>query len=313
MSKFKVSLIGAGNIGGTMAHMLALKDCYEVVMFDLHEGTAKGKALDLAQGGLVCGYDGTLSGTSDYSQIAGSDVIIVTAGIPRKPGMSRDDLIKTNADVIAQVAEGIKKHAPDAFVIMVTNPLDVMVYQMWKKSGIPTHKLVGMAGVLDSSRFAYFLSQELKVSVEDIKTLVLGGHGDLMVPLVDYTSIGGIPLSAFVEKGMISKERLEEIVQRTRTGGGEIVKLLEKGSAFYTPAVSAIQMMESYLFNKHRVISCAVMLKGEYGTEGLFTSVPCVISKEGISKVIEIPLSSKEQEMFDNSVKAVKDLIKLLD
>jgi malate dehydrogenase len=312
MARFKISLIGSGNIGGTMAHILSLKDCYEVVLFDVHEGTAKGKALDLSQSGSVSSFDGKLSGTNDYSKIAGSHAIIVTAGIPRKPGMSRDDLIKTNAGVISEVAKGIKKYAPDAFVIVVTNPLDVMVYHLWKESGLSPKKVVGMAGVLDSARFAYFLSSEIGVSVEDIKTFVLGGHGDTMVPMINYTSIAGIPLSVFVEKGVISKERLAEIVQRTRDGGAEIVKLLERGSAFYSPAVSAIEMMESYLFEKNRILPCAVMLNGEYGYKDIFVGAPCIISKEGVSKVLEIPLTEEEKDMLKTSVKAVEELMKLL-
>ena len=312
MSRFKISLIGSGNIGGTIAHMLALKDCYEVVMFDVHEGTAKGKALDISQSSSVCSFDGKLSGTTNYADIKGSHAIIVTAGIPRKPGMSRDDLIKTNAGVIEEVAKGIKQYAPDAFVIVVTNPLDVMVYQMWLKSGLSPKKVVGMAGVLDSARFSYFLSEALNISAEDIKTFVLGGHGDTMVPLINYTSVAGVPLPVLIEKGMISKQKVDEIVQRTRDGGAEIVKLLERGSAFYSPAVSAIEMMESYLFDKKRILPCAVMLNGEYGYKDMFAGVPCVISKEGVSHIIEIPLTSEEKEMLKSSMSAVEALMKLL-
>jgi malate dehydrogenase len=312
MARFKISLIGAGNIGGTIAHALAFKDIYDIVLFDLHEGTAKGKALDISQSGGIASFDGKLSGGNDYSIIEGSDAIIVTAGIPRKPGMTRDDLIKTNSEVMAQVAEGIKKYAPNAFVVVITNPLDAMVYHLWKKSGLSSKKIVGMAGVLDSARFAYFLSEELKVSVEDVKTFVLGGHGDTMVPLTGYTQIGGIPLSVFLEKGMISKTKLDEIIQRTRDGGAEIVKLLERGSAFYSPAMAGIEMVESYLFGKNRILPCATLLNGEYGYKDIYVGAPCLITSEGVSKVIEIPLSAEEKEMLDKSVNAVRELINLL-
>ena len=312
MSRFKVSVIGAGNIGGTIAHTLAFKDCYEVVLFDVFEGTAKGKALDICQSGSVASYDGNITGGSDYSIIEGSHAIIVTAGIPRKPGMSRDDLISTNAKVIAEVAEGIKKHAPNAFVIVITNPLDAMVFQMFKKSGLPAKKVVGMAGVLDSARFAYFLASELKVSAEDVKTFVLGGHGDSMVPLIGYTSIAGIPLSVFIEKGLITAEKVAEIVQRTRDGGAEIVKLLSNGSAFYSPAICAIEMMESYLFGKNRILPCAAMLNGEYGYKDIYVGVPCLITKEGVAKIFEIPLTVEEKKMLEASVNSVKELVKML-
>lgn len=312
MSRLKVSIIGAGNIGGTIAHTLAFKDCYEIVLFDINDGTAKGKALDILQSGSVASYEGKITGGSDYSIISGSKAIIVTAGIPRKPGMTRDDLIKTNSSVIASVAEGIKKYAPDAFVVVITNPLDAMVYHMWKKSGLSSKKVVGMAGILDSARFAYFLATELKVSVEDVKTFVLGGHGDTMVPLLGYTSIGGVPLSFFIEQKQISKEKVAEIVQRTRDGGAEIVKLLGNGSAFYSPAISAIEMIESYLFGKNRILPCAALLNGEYGIKDLYVGTLCLITSEGVSKVYEIPLNLEEKAMFETSVKAVKDLIALL-
>lgn len=312
MFKFKVSIIGSGNIGGTIAHALAFKDCYNLVLFDINEGVAKGKALDIMQSGNIASYDAHITGSNDYSAIKDSHAIIVTAGIPRKPGMSRDDLIKTNSEVIANVAEGIKKHSPNAFVVVVTNPLDPMVYHMWKKSGLPAKKVVGMAGVLDSARFAYFLASELKVSSEDIKTFVLGGHGDTMVPLMGYTSVGGIPLSVLIEQKIISKEKVEEIVQRTRDGGAEIVKLLGNGSAFYSPAISAIEMVESYIFGKNRILPCAALLNGEYGVKDLYVGVPCLITSEGVSKVYEIPLNAEEKAGFEKSVEAVKSLIKLL-
>lgn len=312
VSRIKVSLIGAGNIGGTIAHYLALKDIYDITMFDIFDGTAKGKALDISQSGSVAGYDAKIKGTNNYEDIAGSSAIIVTAGSPRKPGMSRDDLIKINASVIADVAKGIKKYAPDAFVIVITNPLDAMVYHMWKESGLPSSKVVGMAGVLDSARFAYFLAEELKVSAEDVKTFVLGGHGDTMVPLVGFTQVGGIPLSVLIDNKMITKERVNEIIQRTRDGGAEVVKLLGNGSAFYSPAISAIEMMESYLFGKNRILPCAALLNGEYGYKDIYVGVPCLITSKGVEKIIQIPLEAEEKVMLEKSVNAVKDLINLL-
>lgn len=312
MSRIKISLIGAGNIGGTIAHLLSFKDIYEIVMFDIFDGTAKGKGLDIMQSGSVCGYDAKIVGTKNYEDIAGSKAIIVTAGSPRKPGMSRDDLIKINAGVIADVAAGIKKYAPDAFVIVITNPLDAMVYHMWKQSGLPSAKVVGMAGVLDSARFSYFLSDALKVSAEDIKTFVLGGHGDTMVPLIGYTQVGGIPLSVLIQNGMITQEKVNEIVQRTRDGGAEIVKLLGNGSAFYSPATSAVEMMESYLFNKNRILPCAAFLNGEYGYKNIYAGVPCLITSKGVEKIIEIPLNEDEKNMLEKSVNSVQELINLL-
>ena len=305
----KIALIGAGNIGGTLAHLAGLKNLGDVVLFDVNEGAAKGKALDLAQSSTIEGYDANFIGGSDYSAISDSDVVIVTAGIPRKPGMSRDDLLATNTAIIKTVGENIAKYAPNAFVIVVTNPLDVMVYVLQKVSGLPKNKVVGMAGVLDSARMSLFLAQEFGVSVENVNSFVLGGHGDTMVPLVRYSTISGIPLPDLIAMGLSSKERIDAIMQRTRDGGGEIVKLLGNGSAFYAPATSAIAMAESYLFDKKKIMPMAVCLNGEYGVRDLYIGVPAVIGGNGVEKVIELQLNAEEKAMFENSVAAVRGLI----
>jgi malate dehydrogenase len=309
MARNKIALIGAGNIGGTLAHLIGLKELGDVVMFDVFPGVAAGKALDIMQSGPVDGFDSAMKGTGDYADIAGSDVVIVTAGFPRMPGMSRDDLLTKNAGVIAQVAEGIKAHCPDAFVIVITNPLDVMVWVMQQRSGLPAQKVVGMAGVLDSSRFRLFLAQEFNVSVEDVTAFVLGGHGDTMVPLTRYSTVAGIPIPDLIKMGWTTQERIDAICARTANGGGEIVKLLEKGSAFYAPAASAIAMAESYLLDKRRVLPCAVQLNGEYGMSGMYIGVPAVIGRNGVEKIIEVAFEPAEQAMFDKSCDAVKDLV----
>ena len=302
--KKKISLIGAGQIGGTLAHLICIKELADVVLFDVVEGIAKGKALDIAQSTSVDGYDINLSGTSNYEDIKNSDVIIITAGIPRKPGMTRDDLLETNLKIIKQVAEGIKKNSPNAFVICITNPLDIIVMALQKYSGLPTNKVVGMAGILDSSRFKYFLSQELKVPVKNINTLVLGGHGDTMVPMPNRTTVNGKPLNQ-----IIKKEKLDLIIDRTRKGGAEVVKLLEKGSAFYAPAASGIEMAESYIKDLKKTLPCAAYLNGEYGVKNLYAGVPVIIGSSGVEKVVEFTLNKYEKENFDLSIKAVKALI----
>ena len=304
----KITLIGAGQIGGTLAHLIALKELGDVVLFDVATGIAKGKALDIAQSSPVSGFNINLSGTDNYEDTKDSDVIIITAGVPRKPGMSRDDLLGINLKIIKQVADGIKKTSPNSFVICITNPLDVIVMALQKYSNLPKNKVVGMAGILDSSRFIYFLSQELKVSVQKIKSLVLGGHGDSMVAMLNHTSIDGKKINELVDKGKISKKKLEEIVDRTKKGGAEIVKYLEKGSAFYAPAASGVEMAESYLKDLKKELPCAAYLDGEYGVKDLYAGVPVKIGKNGVEKVIEINLSSEEKKMFDNSINAVKDL-----
>ncbi len=304
----KFALIGAGMIGGTLAHLIAQKELGDVVLFDIAEGLPQGKALDIAQNTAVSGTDCNLLGTNDYADIAGSDVIIVTAGVPRKPGMSRDDLLNINTNIIKTVGENIKQYAPDAFVIVITNPLDAMVWVMQQVSGLPASKVVGMAGVLDSSRFSYFLAEELGVSIEDITTFVLGGHGDTMVPLVKYSTVGGIPLPDLVAKGWITQEKLDSIVQRTRDGGAEIVGLLKTGSAFYAPAASAVQMAEAYLKDKKKILPCAAQLNGEYGVNDLYVGVPVVIGKDGVERIVEIDLPAEQQEQFNKSVDAVKGL-----
>jgi malate dehydrogenase len=309
MARKKIALIGAGNIGGTLAHLIGLKELGDVVMFDVFGGVAAGKALDIMQSGPVDGFDAAMSGGSDYAAIAGADVVIVTAGFPRQPGMSRDDLLAKNAGVIAQVAEGIKTHCPDAFVIVITNPLDVMVWVMQQKSGLPANKVVGMAGVLDSSRFRLFLAQEFGVSVEDVTAFVLGGHGDTMVPLTRYSTVAGIPVPDLVKMGWTTQEKIDAIVTRTANGGGEIVKLLEKGSAFYAPAASAVAMAESYLLDKKRVLPAAAHLTGQYGVDGLYVGVPVVIGAGGVEKIVEIKLNPNEQAAFDKSCGAVRELI----
>ena len=309
MARNKIALIGAGNIGGTLAHLIGLKELGDVVMFDVFGGVAAGKALDLMQSSPVDGFDSAMSGGNDYAAIAGSDVVIVTAGFPRMPGMSRDDLLTKNAGVIAEVAAGIKAHCPDAFVIVITNPLDVMVSVMQQKSGLPANKVIGMAGVLDSSRFQLFLAQEFNVSVQDVTAFVLGGHGDTMVPLIRYSTVAGIPVPDLIKMGWTTQERIDAIVERTANGGGEIVKLLERGSAFYAPAASAISMAEAYLMDKRRVLPCAALLTGQYGVDGLYIGVPVVIGKNGIEKIVEIELNDSEKAAFDKSCGAVRALI----
>ncbi len=309
MARKKIALIGAGQIGGTLAHLIALKELGDVVLFDIQDGVPQGKALDLAQSGAVEGFNASLKGTSEYKDIAGADVVIVTAGVPRKPGMSRDDLLEINLKVMEQVGAGIAKYAPDAFVICITNPLDAMVWALQKFSGLPTTRVVGMAGVLDSSRFRHFIAEELGVSIEDVTAFVLGGHGDTMVPLPRYSTVAGIPLTDIVKMGWMTKEKLEAIIQRTRDGGAEIVGLLKTGSAFYAPAASAVAMAESYLKDKKRLMPAAAYLKGEYGVKGTYVGVPVLIGAGGAEKVIEITLSGSEQKAFDKSVAAVNGLI----
>ncbi len=313
MARAKIGLIGAGMIGGTLAHLAGLKELGDVVMVDVAEGVPQGKGLDLAESSPVEMFDCAFTGSNDYAAIKGSDVIIVTAGVPRKPGMSRDDLIGINSGIIKTVGENIKKHAPDAFVIVITNPLDAMVEVMQRASGLPANKVAGMAGVLDSARFRYFLAEEFNVSVEDITAFVLGGHGDTMVPLVRYSTVAGIPLPDLIKMGWTTQEKLDAIVQRTRDGGAEIVALLKTGSAYYAPASAAIAMAESYLKDKKRVLPCAAKLNGEYGVKGLYIGVPVVIGAGGIEKIIEIELSADEQVMFDHSVNAVKGLVEAVD
>jgi malate dehydrogenase len=309
MARNKIALIGAGNIGGTLAHLAGLKELGDVVMFDIMKGTPQGKALDLVESSPVEGFDSKMTGTNSYAGIKGADVVIVTAGIPRKPGMSRDDLIGINSNVMKQVGQGIKKYAPKAFVICITNPLDAMVWALQKHSGLPSNRVVGMAGVLDSARFRYFLADEFDVSVEDVTAFVLGGHGDTMVPSVRYSTVAGIPLPDLIKMGWTTQKRLDAIVQRTRNGGGEIVSLLGNGSAFYAPASAAIQMADSYLKDKKRVLPCAAMLKGEYGVKGMYVGVPVVIGAKGIERIVEVKLDAGEKRQFNNSVKAVKGLV----
>jgi malate dehydrogenase len=308
MMKKKITLIGAGQIGGTLAHLIALKELADIVLFDVAAGIAKGKALDIAQSSPVNGFNVSLSGTDNYEDTKNSDVIIITAGMPRKPGMTRDDLLGINLKIIKQVAEGIKKTSPNAFVICITNPLDVIVMALQKYSGLPKNKVVGMAGILDSSRFIYFLSQELKVPVTKIKSFVLGGHGDSMVAMLGATEVNGKKIMDLVKDGEISKERLEEIVVRTKKGGAEIVKYLEKGSAFYAPAASGVEMAESYLKDLKKQLPCAAFLNGEYNTKGLYAGVPVIIGSNGVEKVLEIDLSEDEKKDFEKSIKAVSDL-----
>jgi malate dehydrogenase len=309
MARNKIALIGAGNIGGTLAHLVGLKELGDVVLFDVFGGVAAGKALDLEQSGAVDLFDAAISGGSDYAAIAGADVVIVTAGFPRMPGMSRDDLLSKNAGVINQVADGIKAHCPDAFVIVITNPLDVMVWQLQQRSGLPANKVVGMAGVLDSSRFKLFLAREFNVSVEDVTAFVLGGHGDTMVPLTRYSTVAGIPIPDLIEMGWTTQDKIDAICTRTANGGGEIVKLLERGSAFYAPAASAIAMAESFLLDKKRVLPCAAKMDGQYGLSDLYIGVPVVIGAAGVERIVEIKLNAAEQAAFDKSCDAVKKLI----
>ncbi len=313
MARRKIALVGAGMIGGTLAHLIELKGLADVVLFDIAEGLPQGKALDISQSSDVDGSDAHLKGTNDYADIKGADVIIVTAGIPRKPGMSRDDLVATNTKIISQVAENIKKFAPKAFVIVITNPLDAMVWVMRELSGLPHAKVVGMAGVLDSGRFSYFLSEATGISVQDISTFVLGGHGDSMVPLARYSTVAGIPLPDLVKMGWIAQDKLDKIIQRTRDGGAEIVGLLKTGSAFYAPAASAVKMAEAYLFDRKRVIPCAAWLDGQYGVKGMYVGVPAVIGAGGVEKIVEIALNPAEKAEFDKSVEAVQGLCKGID
>jgi len=308
MARNKIALVGAGQIGGTLALLAGLKDLGDVVLVDITEGVPQGKALDLAEASPVEGFDALMTGSNDFADLAGADVIIVTAGIPRKPGMSRDDLIGINTKVMRSVGANIKAHAPDAFVIVITNPLDVMVSVMQEASGLPHAKVVGMAGVLDSARFRYFLAEEFKVSVEDVTAFVLGGHGDTMVPLLRYSTVAGIPVPDLVKMGWTTQDKLDKIVQRTRDGGAEIVALLKTGSAFYAPASSAIAMAESYLKDKKRVLPCAAYLSGQYGVSGFYVGVPVVIGAGGVERIVEISLSAEEQAGFDKSVDAVKTL-----
>jgi len=308
MARNKIALVGAGQIGGTLALLAGLKELGDVVLIDIAEGIPQGKALDIAEAAPVEGFDGLFTGSNDFAAMAGADVVIVTAGVPRKPGMTRDDLIGINVKVMATVGENLKKHAPNAFVICVTNPLDVMVWVLQVLSGLPTNKVVGMAGVLDSARFRHFLADEFKVSVDDVTAFVLGGHGDTMVPSVRYSTVAGIPLPDLVKMGWTTQERLDKIVQRTRDGGAEIVNLLKTGSAFYAPAMSAIEMAACYLRDKKRVLPCAAYVKGAYGLDGLYVGVPVVIGEGGVERIVEIKLDPAEQAGFDKSVKAVQDL-----
>ena len=309
MARKKIALIGAGMIGGTLAHLAAMKELGDVVLFDIAEGTPQGKALDLAQSGPVEGFDSALKGTNDYADIAGADVCIVTAGVPRKPGMSRDDLLGINLKVMKSVGEGIKKYAPKAFVICITNPLDAMVWALREFSGLPHNMVVGMAGVLDSARFRHFLAEEFKVSVEDVTAFVLGGHGDTMVPVVEYSTVAGIPVPDLIKMGWSTKEKIDPIVQRTRSGGGEIVALLKTGSAYYAPATSAIAMAESYLKDKKRLLPCAAYLSGEYGVKDMYVGVPIIIGAGGCERIVEINLNAEARKNFEASVDAVKELM----
>jgi len=309
MARKKIALIGAGQIGGTLAHLAGLKELGDIILFDIAEGTPQGKALDLAESSPVDGFDAKLSGANDYKDIAGADVIIVTAGVPRKPGMSRDDLLGINLKVMSSVGAGIKQHAPNAFVICITNPLDAMVWALQKASGLPANKVVGMAGVLDSARFRYFLAEALDVSVKDVHAMTLGGHGDDMVPLVRHSTVGGVPLPDLVAMGWLTQEKLDAIVERTRKGGGEIVALLKTGSAFYAPAASAIAMAESYLNDQRRILPIAAHLSGQYGVKDMYVGVPAVIGANGVEKVLEIAFDQGEKEMFAKSVAAVQGLI----
>ena len=309
MARPKIALIGAGQIGGTLAHLAAIKELGDVVLFDISEGTPQGKALDIAESGPSEGFDAVLKGTNDYADIAGADVCIVTAGVPRKPGMSRDDLLGINLKVMKSVGEGIKAHAPNAFVICITNPLDAMVWALREFSGLPAEKVVGMAGVLDSARFRHFLSVEFNVSMRDVTAFVLGGHGDTMVPLARYSTVAGIPLPDLVAMGWTTQERMDAIIQRTRDGGAEIVGLLKTGSAFYAPATSAIEMAEAYLKDQKRLLPCAAYVDGAFGLNGMYVGVPTIIGKDGIERIVDIKLNADEQAMFDKSVEAVKGLV----
>jgi malate dehydrogenase len=309
MARKKIALVGAGHIGGTLALLIGLKELGDVVLCDVVEGVPQGKALDLAESAPIEGFDASYVGSNDYAAIAGADVVIVTAGFPRKAGMSRDDLLSANYKVVATVGEAIKKHCPGAFVIVITNPLDAMVWVMREACGLPHHRVVGMAGVLDSARFRYFLAEELKVSVEDVTAFVLGGHGDDMVPMLRHSTVAGVPLPDLVKMGWTTQERLDKIIYRTRNGGGEIVALLKTGSAYYAPAAAAVLMAESYLKDKKRVLPCAAWLDGQYGVKELYVGVPVIIGAEGVERVVEIALDMAEKAMFDKSVSAVRGLI----
>ena len=311
MARSRIALVGGGQIGGTIAHLAGIRELGEIIIFDVVDGMPQGKALDLSQSAPVEGFSAKFRGVNEYAEIKDADVVIVTAGVPRKPGMSRDDLIEINLKVMEQVGAGLRKYAPEAFVICVTNPLDAMVWALQKTSSLPRNKVVGMAGVLDAARFRFFLSEEFDVSPEDVTALVLGGHGDTMVPLVRYSTVAGIPLTDLVRMRWITQKRLDEIVQRTRDGGAEIVGLLKTGSAYYAPAAAALEMAESYLKNKKRVLPCAAYLNGEYGVKGLYAGVPVVISAKGVERVVEIELTSAEKEMFNHSVESVKTLVEL--
>ena len=312
MSRSKVALIGAGNIGGTLAHLAGLKELGDVVLFDIVKGIPRGKALDLAQSSSIEGFNSSIKGVNTYSAIKGADVVIVTAGVARRPGMSRDDLLSINTSVMESVGQGIKTNCPNAFVICVTNPLDAMVWVLREASGLPHNKVVGMAGVLDSARFSYFLSEEFKVSIQDVSTFVLGGHGDTMVPLPRYSTVGGVPLPDLIKMKWTTQKRIDEIVKRTRDGGAEIVGLLKSGSAFYAPASAAIEMAESYLKNKKRIMPCAAYLNGQYGVKGVYVGVPVVIGEKGVERIVEIKLNKDEKAAFNKSVSAVKGLINVI-
>lgn len=312
MKRAKIGLVGSGNIGGTLAHLIGLKELGDVVLLDIMEGVPQGKALDIAESSTIEDFDSNISGGQDYALLKDADVVIVTAGLPRKPGMSRDDLLDINAKIIQEVGQNLKKHCPQAFVIVITNPLDAMVWVMREATGFSTNKVVGMAGVLDSSRFRYFLSQRLNVSVEDVTAMVMGGHGDTMVPMVRFSTVAGIPLPEIVEMGWLSQNELDEMVQRTRNGGSEIVNLLKTGSAFYAPAASAVAMAESYLKDKKRIFPCAAWLNGEYGVKDLYVGVPVIIGASGVEKIIELRLTVEEKTMFTHSVEEVQNLIGIL-
>ena len=312
MARNRIALVGAGNIGGTLAHLAGLKELGDVVLFDVVEGVPEGKALDLVEASPVHGFDARMTGASRYRALKGADVVIVTAGSPRKPGMSRDDLIEVNARVMDQVGKGIRENCPGAFVICVTNPLDAMVWALREAAGLPAKQVVGMAGILDSARFRYFLAEEFDVSVEDVTAFVLGGHGDTMVPLVRYSTVAGIPLPDLVKMGWTTKARLDAIVRRTRDGGGEIVSLLKTGSAFYAPAAAAIEMAEAYLRDRKRVLPCCAMLSGQYGVRGLYVGVPVVIGAGGVERIVEIRLNAPERKAFDASVAAVRELVQVV-
>jgi malate dehydrogenase len=311
MARNKIALVGAGQIGGTLALLSGLKELGDITLVDIVEGVPQGKGLDIAQSSTIEGWDAAVSGSNDYAAVAGADVVIVTAGVPRKPGMSRDDLIGINTKVMVEAGRAIAEHAPDAFVIVITNPLDAMVWVLREASGLPAERVVGMAGVLDTARFRYFIATELGVSVEDVTAFVLGGHGDSMVPLTRYSTVAGIPLPDLVKLGWTSKERLDQIVQRTRDGGAEIVGLLKTGSAFYAPAAAAIQMAEAYLKDKKRVLPCAAYLSGQYGVDGLYVGVPVVIGAAGVERIVEIELNKAERTAFDKSVEAVRGLVEV--